>query len=106
SDSLDTFSEPAEKQNPRHTVWARSSLDLPYGLELDVMGRYVSGLPAFDVDSYIEADVRLGWRAPDGRFEAAVVGQNLLHRSHAEFSPEATRSEIERGLYVVLTWRF
>jgi len=108
-DSLDTRSEAAERQNPRHTAWIRSALDLPGGLELDVMGRYVSGLAAFDVDSYVEADVRLAWRDPASLFEVAVVGQNLARSSHEEFGPNpagSARNEMERGVYLVLTWRF
>lgn len=106
SGSTDTFSEAAERQAPRHQVWLRSAMDLPWNLTLDLMGRYVGGMTAFDVDSYVEMDVRLAWRDPSGQWEAAVVGQNLLHKSHAEFNAAASRSEIERGVYASLTCRF
>ena len=74
--------------------------------QLDVTGRYVSGLPAFDLKSYVEAEVRLAWRDPARRFEAAVVGQNLAPASHPEFDIASKRSEIQRGVYGSLTWRF
>jgi iron complex outermembrane recepter protein len=104
--STDTFSVAAERQNPRHQVWVRSAMDLPGNLTLDVMGRFVSRLSAFDVDRYFEADVRLAWRDASGKWEAAVVGQNLGHKSHAEFNAATSRSEIERGVYASLTCRF
>jgi iron complex outermembrane recepter protein len=105
-DSNDTTSEAAERQSPRHQVWARSAMDLPWDLTLDVMGRYVSGLKAYEVDPYVEMDVRLAWRDSSRRFEAAVVGQNVVHESHPELNTAAQRSEMERGVYVSLTWRF
>jgi len=71
-----------------------------------VIGRYVSGLSAFPVNDYIEADVRLAWRDNSRRWEAAVVGQNLVHASHPEFNTAAQRSEIQRGVYASLTCRF
>jgi iron complex outermembrane receptor protein len=104
--SNDTTSQAAERQNPRHQVWVRSALDLPWNLTLDVTGRYVSGLSAYQVDDYIEADVRLAWRDNSRRWEAAVVGQNLVHASHPEFNTAAQRSEIPRGVYASLTCRF
>jgi len=105
-DSNDTTSKAEELQNPRHQVWIRSAMDLPENLTLDVIGRYVDRLPAYAVDSYIEMDVRLAWQDPARHVEVALVGQNLLHESHAEFSPAAQRSEIQRGVYGSLTVRF
>jgi len=94
------------RRSPHEQVWMRSAMDLPGNLQLDVMGRYVSGLPPFDLKSYVEAEVRLAWRDPSRRLEAAVVGQNLAHASHPEFDVASKRSEIQRGVYGSLTWRF
>jgi len=105
-DSGDTLSEAEERQNPRNQLWVRSAMDLPENLTLDLIGRYVDRLPAFAVDSYIEMDVRLAWQDPARHVEVALVGQNLLHDSHAEFSPVAQRSELQRGVYGSLTVRF
>ena len=104
--STDASGESTERQNPRHQVWIRSALDLPWNLTLDATGRFVSGLPAYQVKKYVEADVRLAWRDPSRRWEAAVVGQNLLHKSHPEFNAAGQRSEIQRGVYASLTCRF
>jgi iron complex outermembrane recepter protein len=104
--SNDTTSEAGERQNPRNQIWIRSSMDLPANLTLDVMGRYVGRLPAYPVDSYVEMDVRLAWQNDARNIEIAVVGQNLVHESHPEFSAPGQRSEIERGVYGSLTVRF
>ncbi|HVR86260.1 MAG TPA: TonB-dependent receptor, partial [Planctomycetota bacterium] len=104
--SLDTGTKNAAKENPRHQVWVRSAMDLPMNVTLDVIGRYVSDLSAFPVKEYVEADVRLAWRDATRRFEAALVGQNLVHDAHAEYGSPAMRSEIRRGGYASLTWRF
>ena len=68
----------------------RSLLDLPYDLELDVLGYWVDDLkgpPAViaPVDSYFRLDVRAGWR-PCDNLELSVVGQNLTKRRHTEFN--------------------
>jgi hypothetical protein len=34
----------------------------------------------------------------------ALIAQNLFDRSHPEFGAAATRSEIERGLFLKLRW--
>lgn len=95
-----------EGSSPRHQVWVRSAMDLPGNLSLDLMGRYVGKLEAFDLDNYVEADVRLAWRDPRGVLEAALVGQSLVHDSHAEFQTPAQRSEFQRSVYVSVSLRF
>lgn len=104
--STDTTSEAEERRSPRNQVWIRSALDLPHAVTLDVMARYVSRLAAYPADAYVEADVRLGWRVPGTGLELALVGQNLIHAHHEETSSDQTGSELERGGYVSLTWRF
>lgn len=96
----------AEGRDPQHTAWVRAALDAGPGLTVDLMGRYVSRLKAFDVDGYIEADARVAWRPTDRNLEIALVGQNLVRESHAEFQAEASRSEIERGAYLSILWGF
>ena len=65
-------------------------------------------LPAVFVDAYVALDMRLAWK-PTDRLELAVVGQNLLDSSHIEyrdFSFPTLSTEVERGVYVQLTWRY
>ncbi len=99
-------SDDVNRRSPHHQVWLRSAMDLPGSLTLDVTGRYVGGLPAFDLPSYVEVDVRLAWRDPSRRIEAAVVGQNLVHAAHGEFDVASKRSDLQRGVYGSLTVQF
>ncbi len=105
--STDTTFGSTESNDPEHQFFLRSSLDLPGHFEFDPAFRYVAGLanPNQGVPSYGELDVRLAWHAKPG-LELSVVGQNLLHRHHAEFGAIATRQEIERGVYGKVLWRY
>ncbi|HVR99809.1 MAG TPA: TonB-dependent receptor [Thermoanaerobaculia bacterium] len=104
--STDVTGGKGEGNDPRHRASLRSSLDLADGVELDGWLRYVDELPFPEVPSYLELDLRLGWR-PTEDLELALVGQNLLHESHPEFGvPTPIRPEVERGVYGKATWRF
>lgn len=47
------------------------------------VGRIEQYIKNEDVTAYTEADLRLAWR-PEKTVEIALVGRNLLHRSHQE----------------------
>ncbi len=97
-----------EDASPRHQVSLRSSWNLPGNVELDLWGRFVDRLPAFDISSYVTLDARLAWK-PIESLELALVGQNLIDDHHPEFEPEflgTVATEIERGVYAKLTWQF
>lgn len=100
---------------PAHQLSLRSKIDLREDLELDLWLRYVddakllytSALALVDVDSYISCDLRLAWRpVPD--LELVLAGQNLFQKSHLEYVQENfTRpTEIQRGVYGKVTWKF
>lgn len=82
-------------------------MDLPWNLALDGWLRYVDALPTLNIDDYVTLDIRLAWR-PLQALEFALVGQNLLDRRHGEFEQEIFPflTEIERGVYGVVNWRF
>lgn len=110
SDSTDTFSKSAEDASPSHqaTVW--SSLELVNNLELDTALRYVDDIEVTgtNIDSYVELDVKLGWK-PRPDLELSLVGQNLLDRHHEEFLPDfiATQpTEVERSFHIKGIWSF
>lgn len=96
-----------ENRSPRHQVSLRSALDLPWHFAFDTWVRYVTELPRHQVESYVTFDVRLGWR-PSQRFEAAIVGQNLLEQRHPEFVQEffGIPTEVQRSVYGKILWRF
>jgi iron complex outermembrane receptor protein len=68
-----------------------------------VMARHVGRLRSPDVPAYTGVDARYAWRVRRD-VEVSVTGQNLLDRAHPEFGAAATRSELDRGLFVRLKW--
>jgi len=91
-------------RDPRHTVMLRSSWKIDERRDLDMTFRHVGKLTTPDVPNYEALDLRFAWR-PKAGWEVAFGGTNLLGPSHAEFNDEATRTEIERGVYFkITTW--
>lgn len=96
-----------EEGSPAHQVSLRSSFDLPRDLALDWRIRYVSALSDLDIPGYATSDVRLAWRfTEDARLE--IVGRDLLEPHHAEWTGDngGADVEIERSVYLGLTWRW
>lgn len=122
--SLPAFTEPMISTNkaPQHQLSLQSSWDLTPTLELDLGVYYVSALAPTGsdflvfggdgIDDYVRTDLRVGWQiSPE--VELSVIGQNLLNKTHQEFSsspvnvggyPENT--EINRSITAKLTVRF
>jgi iron complex outermembrane receptor protein len=101
-----------EGATPKHQVGLRSLLDLPRGIQLDMHFRYLDDVrqapeiaTGEGVDGYSELDVRLAWQAWK-QLEVSVVGQNLLHRRHAEWGAPDARGAIERTVYAKAAWGF
>src|SRR5882762_1125498 len=101
--SGDTSGVAAAGNDPKHQWNLRSSLDLPGRQEFDVMLRHVGPLPSPGVPGYTALDARYAWHFERG-LKVALVAQNFFDRSHPEFGLAATRSEIERGLFLKLRW--
>ncbi|HEX2831471.1 MAG TPA: TonB-dependent receptor [Thermoanaerobaculia bacterium] len=101
------FSAAFEAQDPSHQLLVQSILDLPRGVQFDVIGRYVSEIPATPLSPriapYATADVRLAWRKD--WWEIAAIGRNLAGH-HAEFASPIAAFEIPasvQGRFTV-TW--
>jgi iron complex outermembrane receptor protein len=90
-----------EQSYPSHQFSLQSSLNISPRLDLDLWLRYVGQQSESDVDHYTTLDARLAWRMTDN-LELSVTGQNLLEKQHQEFSS----FEVERGVYVKLSWCF
>jgi iron complex outermembrane receptor protein len=90
--------------DPSHQWMLRSTLDLTNRHEFDVSVRHVGALSHSTVASYTAVDARLGWR-PTRALEISLTAQNLFDPGHPEFGALATRSEIERGVFLKLLWR-
>ncbi|MFL6604655.1 MAG: TonB-dependent receptor plug domain-containing protein, partial [Steroidobacteraceae bacterium] len=100
-----------ETADPRHQAAVRSAVSLALHFELDASLRWVDALrlqtgPVTDeVPSYFELDTRVAW-ALQG-LELALVGQNLLHKQHAEYGiADPTREQIQRSVYAKISWRY
>ena len=101
--SNDTFTVPStEGSSPQNQVALTSFVDLPSNLKLDGIFRYVDNLPGQNVGRYFNLDLRLGWHATKN-VELSLVGHNLLQRHHAEWGGG---TEIQRGIYTKVTWRW
>jgi iron complex outermembrane receptor protein len=55
------------------------------------------------VPAYSAVDARYAWQLRRG-LELSVTAQNLFDHAHPEFGAPATRSEIERGVFVRAKW--
>jgi iron complex outermembrane receptor protein len=84
--------------DPAHSWTLRSSFDLPYRSELDVIARRVSALSNPSVPAYLAVDIRAGWR-PCKPLELSITGQNLFGGAHGEFTDRSTRSEFGRSVF-------
>ncbi|MBB3221864.1 TonB-dependent receptor plug domain-containing protein [Pseudoduganella umbonata] len=91
--------------DPSHYWQLRSSHDLPGDMQLDWTLRRVGALPRPAVPSYHELDLQWLWKATRN-LDVALIGQNLLHRSHPEFGAAPNRSVFERTAVLRLTYRF
>ncbi|HTE24308.1 TonB-dependent receptor plug domain-containing protein [Flavitalea sp.] len=84
-------------------VMLQSITQLPAGLHLDVIARYLDYLPATlatsTVPGYFTFDARLAYTMKF--LELAVVGQNLYSKDHTEFD----ELNIPRSVYAKLTLR-
>jgi iron complex outermembrane receptor protein len=101
------FSDAFEAQDPRNQIVVQSVMDLPRGVQFDVVARHIGEIPATllgpRIASYTTADVRLAWSR--SRWEVAAVGQNL-DGGHPEFVSPILWYEIPRTIRgeVSFTW--
>ena len=101
-----------ETADPQHQVFLRSSMDLPFNLELNAAFRWIDtvhnsnfGTPG-TIPPYAELDARLAWHATKD-LEISIVGQNLIHDQHPESGFRGpTGEEIQRSIYGKVSWRF
>jgi iron complex outermembrane recepter protein len=105
--STDITSAASEDLTPQHQVALRSHMDLPWNLQLDLIGRFVDEMPAI-TPNYMALDARLSWR-PTADLEISVSAQNIFDDRHPEFNSSALGeqpTEVERAVYGKLTWKF
>ena len=96
------------QDSPDNQLSVRSMMNLGDRTELDLWVRYVDELKGLGIDSYVTADLRIGW-SPTPRLQLSLVGRNLLEEYHAEFISEireAVPVEIERRAHLEARWSF
>lgn len=111
-----SFTTDSEESAPRHQVGLRTAWNPRTDTDVDVWFRRVGALGRLGTDTqgtvsipaYNEADMRIAWRPGTG-VELALVGRNLLHKRHKEFSSELLDVQnmlIERSVFAQLKWKF
>ena len=94
-----------EGTSAQHRVLIRSTMDLFKRFELDTTLRFVDIVPASNIDSYLELDLRFAWRATEN-FRLEITGRNLLDSQHPEadnsFFTGLERQEVERSLWAAV----
>ena len=91
--------------DPRLHGVLRSSFDIGEWQQLDFTLRYNGRLPNPVIPAYYEMDMQWLWKLRPN-VDVALIGQNLLHRSHHEFGGRNGRSFYERTALVKVTWRY
>ncbi len=102
--SADVASLAAQGDDPRHQWQLRSSWDLGRHHELDLTARHVSGLPAPEIAAYTAVDARWNWTATP-TLTVSLLAHNLFDRQHIEFRNSLGASQIERRVFLRLTWK-
>ena len=107
SSSTDTSSETKhETLSPRNMFHINSQLNLSDSVELNKTLYYVDSVPYYNIPAYMRLDVGLTWH-PNKNMDVSIVGQNLLDKAHPEFDDDSVIStEVQRGVYGKLTYRF
>lgn len=96
-----------ERSNPHYQFVLRSALDVTRDVQFDATLRSVDDLPAINVPAYTVLDLGVSW-LPIPDLELSLVGQNLLDSHHPEQAvvPNGAGTEVQRGYYAKLRWRF
>ena len=94
-----------EGNDPKHLATLQVFTTPISTVSANFLLRYLGELPNPLTPAYTEADAVLLWNATP-RMELALVGQNLLHSSHAEFpQPGPVFEKMQRNVYGRVTFR-
>ena len=102
--ATDLAGEAALGNDPSHWWSLRSSFDISYRQQLDVMVRRVGARGTPPVPAYTAVDARYGLRITSD-VEAGLVLRNILDSRHAEWGPAQNRVEHERSVLLQVSWR-
>ena len=99
-----------ENSTPSHQFHLRNSFNIRDTIEIDQLLRYIDRIVYNQIPSYTELDIKFAYFPCNNKnLELAIIGQNLFQNEHGEnvsslFAPLQT--QIERGAYAQITWRY
>ena len=88
--------------SPKNQVGLRAAYDFTQRVSVDGQMRYVGQVTG--APGYVTGDLRLSYR-PTDRVELSIAGQNLFQPRQVELAA-GQFSEVPRGVYAKITWRF
>lgn len=91
--------------DPEYQLLLKSQTQITDRLDLDVRLRAVDTLQRSGTDSWVEADVRLGWRLTEA-LELSLNGQNLIEDRRVESGDPVRRRAFGRSVFVALRTSF
>ncbi|MEM7306290.1 MAG: TonB-dependent receptor [Planctomycetota bacterium] len=96
----------SDAEEPNYIANLRSYWAVCEELDIDLGFYAVDDLDDFDVDGYLRVDARVAYR-PSDSLEVVLGAQNVTDPQHQEFASAllSTASEIERSVYLDVTWR-
>jgi iron complex outermembrane receptor protein len=97
-----------DKNTPEQQFSLKNYILLTESLELDATIRYVDQLSDIGIDDYVTGDIRLAWK-PKEDLSIELVGRDLFGPSRLEFDEliaPFVHTEVERGIYGKITWKF
>ena len=95
-----------EREAPQNIFHLNSQINLRDNLEFNTTLYYVGSVPYYSVPSYMRLDMGLTWHVSKST-DFSIIGQNLLDRAHPEFGDDGViATEVQRGVFGELTYRF
>jgi hypothetical protein len=90
--------------SPRHQIVAQASFNAAKKLQLDLIYRYVSALPAESAPAYSTGDTRIAWRFRP-HMEFSIVGRSLFRPWQVEYAADPGGPVgIRRSIYAGVAW--
>jgi len=95
-----------ERSSPQNMFHLNSQINLRDNLELNTTLYHVGSVPHYSIPSYMRLDMGLTWHVSKS-MEFSIIGQNLLDRAHPEFGDDGPiATEVQRGVFAGLKYRF
>jgi iron complex outermembrane receptor protein len=105
--STDVFSAALAGNSPRHSIQARSSINLTRRLEFDQTVYWNNAFANRNIPAHARVDARLSWKLSES-VDVSLTGQNLLRPDFMEFGnfEQIVGTQSPRSLIGKITWHF